>query len=61
MELFSLRQVLVPGVGWALVSTWSLQVKVGWVQDIPQVLVGFLVHPAGLWRSAGMGWSPSSE
>lgn len=38
MELFSLTQV--PGVGWALVGTWSPQVKVGWAQDILQLLVG---------------------
>lgn len=40
MELFSLRQAVVPGDGWALLGTWSPQVKLGWGQDIPQVPVG---------------------
>lgn len=36
----SLRQVLVPGADWALLGTWSPEVRVGWVQDIPLVPVG---------------------
>lgn len=54
MGLFSPRQVLVPGVAWALLGLWSPQVKAGWVQDIPWCRWGFLLDQEWV-----LGWSPS--